>query len=105
MQSLAGCLEGRSHGGKNIRRFYLGSLGDYFFARFRTRLRLRDSRSQLERDSIQLKSAGGLMLYVGHLECLEVASAGVRASPRLELHYRISTLSLSRKQRYVNLAD
>ena len=30
MQSLAGCLEGRFYGGKNIRRFYLGSLGDYF---------------------------------------------------------------------------
>lgn len=28
--SLAGCFEGRSHDGQNIRRFYASSLGDYF---------------------------------------------------------------------------
>ena len=30
VHSLAGCLEGRSHGGKNIRRFYAASLADLF---------------------------------------------------------------------------
>jgi hypothetical protein len=31
MHLLAGGFEGRSHDGENIRRFYPGSLGDYFF--------------------------------------------------------------------------
>jgi hypothetical protein len=30
MHSFAGCFEARCHDGENIRRFYPGSLGDYF---------------------------------------------------------------------------